>query len=116
MQPRVLLVEDEIDLLDMICEALLASDYEVVCTSSGREALDRLAAGETFDIVVSDIAMPGGVSGIDVAQAAASRRQDTRLILASGHQRAHLPPLPDNVTFLQKPYRFTQLLGMLESA
>lgn len=116
MQPRILLVEDEADLLDMICEALLASDYDVVCTSSGREALDRLAAGETFDFVVSDIAMPGGISGIDIAQAAASLRLDTRLILASGHQRAHLPPLPDNVTFLQKPYRFTQLLGMLQSA
>lgn len=112
-QRKVLIVEDETDLLCMISEALMASDYHVVPASNGHEALERLSAGETFDVVVSDIAMPGGVSGIEVAAMATSLRPDTRLILASGHQRAHLPPLPDNATFLQKPYRFRQLLDLL---
>ena len=61
---RCLVVDDE----PLMCRALkrlLADDHEVVCLTSAREALQRLSAGETFDVVLCDLSMPG-MSGIDL--------------------------------------------------
>lgn len=61
---RVLVVDDE----PMMCELvgfMLEPRFEVLCLSSGREALAKLRAGERFDVVLSDLMMPE-VSGIDL--------------------------------------------------
>ena len=76
----------------------------------------QVQGGEHFDFIFSDVSMPNGVSGIDLAAHSARLQPEARVILASGYARAQLPPLPDNVTFLPKPYRLPQLLGVLECA
>ncbi len=63
-KPRVLVVDDEVPMLDM-CERILAPGYVVRTARSGRAALERLEAGERFDVIVCDLLMPD-VTGMDL--------------------------------------------------
>lgn len=111
--PKVLLVEDEQDLLLLVSESLEIHGYTVTSATSGSEALDALKNDGPFDVVVSDIAMPGDLTGIDVAQAVVGEQHEVRVILTSGHPLSHFPPIPKAVEFLSKPYRAKQLLDMI---
>lgn len=115
-EPVVLLVEDNESLRDLMRDALPDFGYRVVTVGDGCQALSLLESGEQFDFIFSDVSMPNGVSGIDLAGHSARLQPGARVILASGYARAQLPPLPENVTFLPKPYRLPQLLGVLERA
>lgn len=111
---RVLLVEDERALLMLVGDALEDSGFEVTAAASGRRALGLLEAGSGFDVVVSDISMPEGVSGLEIAERAMEAVPQARIILVSGLSRSQLPPLPDGATFLPKPYRISQLMALLD--
>ncbi|HEY9254897.1 MAG TPA: response regulator [Stenotrophomonas sp.] len=115
-EPLVLLVEDNESLRELMRDALPDFGYRVVTVDDGRQALALLESGEHFDFVFSDVSMPNGVSGIELAAHSARLQPRARVILSSGYARAQLPPLPENVAFLPKPYRLPQLLGMLDSA
>lgn len=110
---RVLLVEDERALLMLVGDALEDLEFEVTAVRDGREAMEALEGGGRFDYVVSDISMPEGVSGLDIAARAIDADPDARVILVSGLSRAQLPPLPEGAHFLPKPYRISQLLALL---
>ena len=86
-----------------------------VCAKSGADALKVLQRGEAFDFVVSDVSMPDGVSGVDLAHHVQALLPGTRVILASGHPKAQLDPFPASVAFLAKPYRLGQLLALMEA-
>lgn len=109
---RVLLVEDERSLRELIYEALANSGHEPTIAENGVQAIRQLEEHE-FDVVISDISMPEGVSGIDLAEYIRTRNLSSKVILVSGHARAQLPPLPGQTVFLPKPYRIRQLLELL---
>jgi two-component system, cell cycle response regulator CpdR len=111
-EARLLLVEDEDDLRMLVGEALRLLGFSVAPVSDGVAAVAALER-ERFDVVVSDVSMPNGLSGIDLAGHAARLQPHARIILASGYARAQLPPLPGNVVFLPKPYRISQLAELL---
>jgi two-component system cell cycle response regulator CpdR len=111
-EARLLLVEDEDDLRMLVGEALRLLGFSVASVCDGVAAVVALEQ-ERFDVVVSDVSMPNGMSGIDLAGHAARLQPHARIILASGYARAQLPPLPDNVVFLPKPYRIAQLAELL---
>ena len=66
MSPRVLLVDDEVDIVDPVRYALEQEGFQVCAVGNGLEALDT-ARAETFDVVVLDVMLPG-MSGIDVCR------------------------------------------------
>jgi len=113
---RVLLVEDEADLLALVSETLDLHGIVVIEADSGSRAMEKLREEGPFDVVVSDIAMPGKVSGLDVAREVAENHPDVRVILTSGHPQSHFSPLPMNTQFLSKPYRVRQLVELLRAA
>lgn len=110
---RVLFVEDEVDIAEVVADALASEGYEVCVVSNGHDALELLRAGIPFDSVVTDVSMPDGVSGIDVAHEAARLNPEARIIVASGHQLGHLPQLPGRFQFIPKPYRLAGLLNAI---
>jgi len=110
---RLLYVEDDELLMSVTLMALEDAGYEVTHVSDGRQAKAVLAGDDPFDCVVSDISMPGGVSGVEVADEARRRRPSCRTVLVSGYARTQLPPLPEGVVFVEKPYRIGQLVGAL---
>jgi len=108
----LLFVEDEISLHDLIGDALAGNGIAVTLAVDGRAALELLATTQ-FDVVISDVTMPGGFSGIELAEYINQHFPRTRVILVSGHARAQLPPMPAATEFLPKPYRIGQLIALL---
>ncbi len=111
---RVLMVEDQSDLREMIGLALRDFGIDVATTSDGHEAVALMQGGQQFDVVFSDVSMPNGMSGIELSEHVARDQPHARMILSSGYARSQLPPLPDQVEFLPKPYRLRQLVELLK--
>lgn len=110
---HVLLVEDEPDLRLLVEDALSHRGIEVTVARNGAEALEHLRGTGDFSHVVTDVCMPQGVTGLQVANEALERHPSARVIVVSGYQRSQLPPLLDAMTFLAKPYRMHQLFAAL---
>jgi len=79
---RVLVVDDELELLAICSEVLQEAGYEALSASSAQSALDRLHGG-AFDVVVSDIRMPG-LGGIDLLRAVRRLDPDLPVVLVTG--------------------------------
>ncbi|MGJ4801987.1 response regulator [Luteimonas sp. SDU82] len=110
---HVLFVEDEDDLRSIMQDALSDHGYEVTMARNGREALEQLGSSR-FSHVVTDVSMPQGVSGLEVAEHALRQQPRPRVVVASGYQRSQLEQLPEGAHFLSKPYRIRQLLAALD--
>ncbi|MBO9716396.1 MAG: response regulator [Pseudoxanthomonas sp.] len=110
---RLLYVEDDALLRAVTVMALDDAGYDVVQAHDGRQALQLLHEQGGFDFVVSDISMPGGVSGLEVARTAQQLRPGCRAILVSGYARTQLPSLPGAVAYLGKPFRVHELIDVL---
>jgi len=79
---KILLIDDEAPILQLISEILEENGHKTVCAHSGSEGIQK-AEQEEFDIVVTDLVMPD-LSGWQVAQAIKKNRAKTVVILATG--------------------------------
>ncbi|WP_334186873.1 hybrid sensor histidine kinase/response regulator [Noviherbaspirillum sp.] len=111
---KVLFVEDDPMVMDVVLPALEGAGFSVVAVRNGEEALAFLDAGARFDLVFSDIIMPGAVGGIDLARIVQSRWPHIRVVLATGYSDRRVD-LPD-VRVLAKPYGVGELLAALNDA
>lgn len=115
MPIHVLFVEDEDDLRTVVVEALISQGFQVTPAINGNEAIALLRGNTKFSVVVTDFNMPDSADGLAVALEAAAAQPQARVMLASGLQRSQLPPLPQRVRFLPKPYRFRQLITAIHA-
>jgi CheY-like chemotaxis protein len=116
---RVLLVEDDPEVREAT-ELLLQDDGAIVVTAENAfAALALLESDMAFDLLLSDVVLPGGLSGIDVVEAAAADlRPDLPALLASGYVAPAQElgrSLPFGVILLRKPYRHIDLLDAIAS-
>lgn len=116
MTRSVLFVDDEELLRDVVVEALQDNGYEVLVAKDGPSALEVLRGPARVDVVFSDVSMPNGISGVELAEHAWQLRPGIGVVLASGFAKGQLPEIPKKVSFLPKPYRIGQLLERLEQA
>jgi two-component system, NtrC family, sensor kinase len=101
---RVLVVEDSV-LVRMVTEdTLTGAGFEVVGAGDGVEAGRILAAHGPFDIMVTDVVMPRGVSGVDLARDAVRRRPGMKVLLVSGYSREHLSEAAQEFALMAKPF------------
>lgn len=82
---RLLVVDDEKDLLRLAESVLGGLGYTVRTARNGREGLAVLRQDSAIDLLLTDIVMPGGMSGLDLADAALELRPDLKVLLASGY-------------------------------
>ena len=82
---RILVVEDEESLLSIVTEVVRSLNYEVLPASSGREALALIDAGEPFDLLLTDVVMPGGIGGFQLAAEMRKRRPDVPVVYMTGY-------------------------------
>jgi two-component system NtrC family sensor kinase len=110
---RVLLVEDEAIVRVVVTDALRAAGLDVVSVPDGVAALEALGSRGPFAVVVSDVVMPRGVSGIDVAREAARRAPGVPVLLVTGYGREDLGPLQEELGFdlLRKPFAPRELVA-----
>lgn len=112
----ILMVEDDDSVSAMVGEMLSDLGYDVTRVANAQEALTKLADGAAgVDIVFSDIIMPGGMSGIDLAREVKRRRPDLPILLTTGYGGsdeldAHEFPV------LRKPYNREELSAALSRA
>ena len=110
----VLVVDDEPDLLDIAGTMLRELGYRTAAARNGREASAILegSAGKDIDLVFSDVIMPGGMNGFDLAARARETRPGVRVLLASGFTGHVTDKSADRTlvdAMLHKPYDKTQL-------
>jgi PAS domain S-box-containing protein len=116
---RVLIVEDEPDLMDVAASLFSSMGYDVVTAASGREAMDVLEQRD-IDILFTDVVMPNGMDGIELASYTRMHYPDTKIMLASGYplpalKQRHGGDLND-FAFVNKPYRLSDLARTLRTA
>jgi PAS domain S-box-containing protein len=113
----VLLVEDEPDLLVTAQELLTEIGYAVIPARDGAEALRVLERGYVVEAMVTDVVMPGGLSGVELALAARRLRPDLPIVLASGYAEAAMAQAPHvDAPMIRKPYELDQLAEAVRAA
>ncbi|MEP2735382.1 MAG: ATP-binding protein [Erythrobacter sp.] len=81
----ILIVEDEDILLEQLHEFLKELGYKTLQASTGRAAMDMIEAGARADLVLTDIVMPGGIGGFELARLAREAMPDVPVIYMSGY-------------------------------
>jgi signal transduction histidine kinase/CheY-like chemotaxis protein len=109
---KVLLVEDNEDVAEAAAAMLDSIGCTVKHASAAEPALKILAAGETFDLVFTDIVMPGGMDGVELARALRARYPSLPVLLTTGYSNAAQKAAGEKFSILLKPYQ----LGALERA
>ncbi len=106
----VLLVEDEPMVRAVAERALTRHGYTVITADSGEAALEVLGRGETIDLLISDVVMPG-MDGPTMVEEARKDRPDLKILFMSGYAEEQLRDSinVDNVSFLPKPFSVQQL-------
>ncbi|HUV06582.1 MAG TPA: response regulator, partial [Spirochaetia bacterium] len=103
-----LLVEDEEAVREMVHRVLTRYGYTVLTASHAREALRSSEKYEAFiHLMITDVVMPGGMSGRDLAERMSFIRPDMRVLYISGYTDSSISQndvLEPNVAFLQKPF------------
>jgi signal transduction histidine kinase/CheY-like chemotaxis protein len=113
----VLLVEDNDEVAALVREMLDELGYEVTRAASAQAALGALANNRRVDLVFSDIMMPGGMDGLDLAREIRARRSDLPIVLTSGYAEPALRDAEaEGLKVLGKPYRLDELETALRSA
>jgi len=103
-QRAVLVVEDESLLRMMAVDLFEDAGFHVIEASSGDEAADLLMSEDVIDGVFTDIEMPGAINGIALARLAFETHPHAAVIVVSSRSKPAPGELPDNATFIDKPY------------
>jgi two-component system cell cycle sensor histidine kinase/response regulator CckA len=106
----VLLVEDEPMVRSVAERALTRHGYKVLTADNGEDALAILGGGETIDLLISDVVMPG-MDGPTMVREARKSWPDLKILFMSGYAEEQLRKSIDieNVNFLPKPFSVTEL-------
>ncbi|MBW2691532.1 MAG: response regulator [Deltaproteobacteria bacterium] len=108
----VLVLEDEPALRRLVATHLENLGYAVVSVANGEEALSEIESMESIDLLLSDVMLPGGLSGREVATEMNRRRPEVKILLMSGYAKEILTdedPLGSGDALLNKPFQLTEL-------
>jgi CheY-like chemotaxis protein len=108
---RILLVEDQDDLREMASEALELAGYHVTPAPDGESALAMCAGGEAFELLLTDVVMPG-LSGGELAERVRQVRPEARVLYMSGYNDDAIVRRGvsvDEASFIQKPFTIEAL-------
>jgi len=115
----ILVVEDDRLVRDFVLAQLHSLGYTTLMASCGAEALAMVGRGEAFDLLFTDVIMPGGMNGRQLVDAVMARRPNLRVLYTSGYTdnaiAEHGGSMADT-PFLSKPYRRSELAQMVRRA
>ena len=113
---RVLMVEDDDHVATMVSEMLQQLGYRTERAANARAALALLEAGRRFDLVFSDMVMPGEMDGRALAQEIRRREPALPVLLTTGYSEAAAAASADGLRLLLKPYRIDALDAAVRAA
>ena len=114
---RVLVIDDELGLREMLCFGLADRGYEVVVAATGDEGIEK-AKQQPFDLVVCDIMMPGK-NGVEVLREIKLLRPEAAVVMATGY--ATMETAAQSIQlgafdYIAKPYGIEQLCTIFDEA
>jgi PAS domain S-box-containing protein len=115
---RVLVVEDEPELLDLAASLFRSIGYDVLTANNGSDAARILDRETDIDILFTDVVMPH-MSGVELARWAREHHPEVRIVLTSGYPAPALVEEHGDIgryPFLHKPYRLAELAKVLRNA
>jgi nitrogen-specific signal transduction histidine kinase/ActR/RegA family two-component response regulator len=116
---KILLVEDDALVREMVMMQLGNLGYRVVSAAGASEALGVLNAERGFDLLFTDVVMPGGLHGLELADEARKICPGLRVIFTSGYAEnavVHDGRVDHGVHLLNKPYRRSELATKIRAA
>jgi signal transduction histidine kinase/ActR/RegA family two-component response regulator len=111
----VLLVEDDANVALLLTESVEALGHRVTYAAGAEAALAALESGQRIDAVVTDVMMPGGMGGVDLAQTIRARRPALPVILVTGYGERLEEVQAVGLPVLRKPFRVEELDALLRS-
>ena len=113
-KPKILVIDDEPAIADLVCDVLEDDGYELVCTTCGHDALVRLDREGAFDAVITDINLGGKIDGIEVAKRAREAKPDATIIYTSGAaaKRVAYEGIR-GAAFIPKPFKASEISNAL---
>ncbi len=114
---RVLLVEDDFDIQESVCELLEDSGHAVTAVDDAEAAVTALKQ-QSFNVLLTDLTLPG-MSGLELARLVAREYASMKIIFATGRARPTADELGDDLSdalFLQKPFSIDTLESVLNEA
>ncbi len=113
-----LLVDDEEEVRHVLRRDLVALGYGVLESDNADNALSLLENVEGISLVLSDIAMPGGLSGYDISKTVHDRYPEISVILMTGHAEVSPPESSNgnNIQILRKPFGLSKLTNAIAAA
>ena len=105
---RILLVEDNAEVATVTTQMLQAMGFSVVTSDRARKALARLEANERFDLLLTDVVMPDGMTGLDLARTVRRQYPALPIVLMSGYNDA-TDDTASAFVMLRKPVPFQDL-------
>jgi signal transduction histidine kinase/DNA-binding response OmpR family regulator len=110
---HILVVEDDPDVLALCVDVLAELGYRCTTATSASEGLSLLRSEGSFDLLFSDVVMPGGINGIQLANLAVEIRPELRVLLTSGYLGEEAVHQPHGFAVLDKPYQRQTLASSL---
>ena len=110
-------MEDNEDVAAAVIEMLVQLGHEATHVGSVGAALGVISGDRPIDLVFTDVLLPGGGSGLDLARELTQRKPDVPVVLTSGYGGGVTGRLAAaNLPFLRKPYRIEALKMTIEEA
>jgi CheY-like chemotaxis protein len=112
----ILVVEDDPLVRQYVLTQIQNLGYATLSASNGAEALSAIDSGKEIDLLFTDVIMPGGMNGRELADAVTRRRPGVAVLYMSGYPEAammHDGRLDPDVTLLSKPYRPAELARVI---
>ncbi len=116
---RILVVEDDQNVRKVPVTILRDQGYEVVEAGDGKEAINHLKDGQSFDLLFTDVVLPGGMNGVDIADHAIKLQPNIKVLYTTGYVENSVVnngKLDPGATLVSKPYRRVELLEKVRAA
>lgn len=114
----ILVVEDDDNVRSVAAHMLVDAGYEVVTARDGRSGLEQFLKHPEIDLVFSDIIMPGGMNGIEMAKRILRKNPKAPILLATGYTEKALKDSisrMENIVCVSKPYDTNELPKVVNS-
>jgi PAS domain S-box-containing protein len=116
----ILVVEDETPVRQLIAKCLLHHGYQVVTAANGVEAMQKWEQQDhQFDLLFTDMIMPEGITGIDLAEQLCRAKDSLKVVVCSGYSakvKESQSPLAKSALYLPKPFDINALLLIVRQA
>lgn len=111
---KVLVVDDEVFVRMLVADVLDEAGFEVIEASNAQAALVQLEQTEGVRVLFTDINMPPGMNGLQLAEQVHQRWPQIGLVVASGYERPSPDQIADSGIFVPKPFRPEDIISAVQ--